>query len=83
MLIIAPGRRHNSDIFMIFLNMKICCLFSLEMPHRGDSNEYIQYTVFNINKITQNYSKSAAMGFFKGLKNEFETAVGLFSMSSK
>ena len=26
-------------------------------------------------KITLNYPKSAAMGFFKGLKNEFETAV--------
>ena len=36
-----------------------------------------QYTIFNIKKkITLNYSNSAAMGFFfKGLKNEFETAV--------
>ena len=37
-----------------------------------DSNEYIQYTIFNI----KNYPKSAAMGFCsKGLENEFETAV--------
>ena len=45
--------------------------------HRGDSNEYTQYTISNIKKkITQNYPKSAAMGFCsKGLKNEFETAV--------
>ena len=52
-------------------------MFSLESPHRGDSNEYTQYTIFNINKKnTLNYPKSAAMGFFsKGLKNEFETAV--------
>ena len=52
-------------------------MFSLESPHRGDSNEYTQYTIFNMNKkITLNYPKSAAMGFFsKGLKNEFETAV--------
>ena len=52
-------------------------MFSLESPHRGDSNEYTQYTVFNIKKkITQNYLKSTAMGFFsKELKNEFETAV--------
>ena len=52
-------------------------MFSLESPHRGDSNEYKQYTIFNIKKkITVNYSKSAVMGFFsKGLKNEFETAV--------
>ena len=57
--------------------MKVYCVFSLELPHRGDSNEYTQYTVFNIkSKITQNYLRSAAMGFFfKGLKNEFETAM--------
>ena len=55
--------------------MKICCVLSLESPHRGDSNEYIQYTIFSIKKkITLNYPKSSAMGFFKGLKNEFETA---------
>ena len=51
-------------------------MFSLESPHRGDSNEYTKYTIFNIKKkITLNYPESAAMGFFKGLKNEFETAV--------
>ena len=36
------------DIFSIFLNIKVCCVFSLESPHRGDSNEYAQYTIFNI-----------------------------------
>ena len=52
-------------------------MFLLESPHRGDSNEFTQYTNFNIKKtITLNYPKSAAMGFFsKGLKNEFETAM--------
>ena len=52
-------------------------MFTLESPHRGDSNEYTQYTIFNMNKKnTLNYPKSAAMGFFsKGLSNEFETAV--------
>ena len=51
-------------------------MLSLESLHRGDSNEYIQYTIFSIKKkITINYPKSPAMGFFKGLKNEFETAV--------
>ena len=57
--------------------MKVCCVFSLESPHRGDSNEYTQYTIFNMNKKnTINYPKSAATGFFsKGLKNEFKTAV--------
>ena len=48
-----------------------------ESPHRGDSNEYTRYTIFNMKKKdTINYPKSAVMGFFsKGLKNEFETAV--------
>ena len=57
--------------------MKVCCAFSLESPHRGDSNEFTQYTILNLNKKnTLHYPKSAAMGFFsKGLKNEFETAV--------
>ena len=39
---------------------------------------YVQYIIFNIikRKITLNYSKSAAMGFFCNvLKNEFNTAV--------
>ena len=52
-------------------------MFSLESPHRGDSNVYTQYTIFNIKKkIILNYPKSAAMGFCsQGLKNEFKTAV--------
>ena len=56
--------------------MKVYCVFSLESPHRGDSNVYTQYTILVIKtKITPDYSKSAAMGFFSfGLKT-FETAV--------
>ena len=52
-------------------------MFALESPHRGDSNENAQYTIFNMNKkTTLNYPKSAAKGFFsKGLRNEFETAM--------
>ena len=52
------------NIFSILLNRRVCCVFLLESPHQGDSNEYTQYTIFNIKKkITQNYPKSAAMGF--------------------
>ena len=53
-------------IFSIFYNMKLYmnCVFSLESPHRGDSNEYTKYTLFNTKKINQIYPKSAAMGFF-------------------
>ena len=57
--------------------MKVCCVFSLESPHRGDSNEYTPHIIFNIKK-----KKSALiilnlplLDFSKGLKNEFETAV--------
>ena len=40
-------------------------MFSIESPHRGNSNDYKQYTIFNIKrKIDLNYLKSAAMGFF-------------------
>ena len=50
-------------------------MFSLESPDRGNCNEYSQYTIFNIKaKTTLNYPKFAAMGFFKGTQNEFETA---------
>ena len=38
------------DIISIFLDMKVCCVFSLESPHRGDSNEYTQYISFNVKK---------------------------------
>ena len=31
----------------IFFFMKVFCVFSLESPHRGDSNEYTQCTIFN------------------------------------
>ena len=42
-------------------------MFSLESPHRSDSNEYTQYTIFNIErKIDLNYLKSEAVRFFQG-----------------
>ena len=52
---------HHRDIFSIFFNIKVCCLFSLESPHRGDSNDNTQYTIFNIKnenhpKLSQIYS---------------------------
>ena len=55
-------------ISLIFYNMKVCRVFSLELP-----NKYTQYSIFIIKKkITLNYPKSAGKGFFN---NEFETAV--------
>ena len=41
-------RRHSKDIFSIFYNTKVCSVFSLQSLHRGDSNEYTQYTILNI-----------------------------------
>ena len=38
--------------------MKVCCVFSLESPHRGDPNEDTQHTIINIKKkITLNLPK--------------------------
>ena len=57
--------------------MKMCCVLSFESPHPGDSNEYTQYTIFNIKKgksplIILNLQLWI---FFQGTQNEFETAV--------
>ena len=30
--------------------MKVYCVFILESPHRGDSNEYTHYTIFQYEK---------------------------------
>ena len=43
-----------------FFDTKVCCVFSLESPHRGASIEYTQYTILNIKvKASLNYPKSA------------------------
>ena len=64
-------------ISLIFYNMKVCCVFSLESPHWGDSNKNTQYTVFNIKKENHTrLSQICSQGIFSyGLKNEFETAM--------
>ena len=62
--------------FLIFVNTKVCWVFSLESPHRGDFNDYTQYTIFNTNKKnTLKYPNCSSGIFSRGLKNEFETAV--------
>ena len=38
------------DIFSIFFIMKVYCVFSLESPHWGDSNEFTQYTISKYEK---------------------------------
>ena len=56
--------------------MKVCCEFSLESPHRGDSNEYTQHTFFQYEKENHpKFSQICSHGIITtGLKNEFETA---------
>ena len=69
-------------VFSSFSNMKVCCVFSLESPHRGDSNENTQHIIINIKKkrkspaFMPNTIMSVGSGIFcYGLKNEFEIAV--------
>ena len=52
-------------------------MFSLESPHRGNSNEYTQYTVSQYEKENDpKLSQICKYGTFsKGPKNEFETAM--------
>ena len=52
-------------------------MFSLEPPHRGDSNKYTQFTIFNMNKKKHpELYRICSYGIFsKGFKNEFGTAV--------
>ena len=58
------------------------CVFSLESPHRGDSNEYTLYIIFNIiQKNTLNHPKSAAMGFFLGIEERVGNSRGKRAIS--
>ena len=56
--------------------MKVYCVFSLESPRQGHSNENTKSTIFDIKK--ENRPKLSHICSFrifsKGLKNEFETA---------
>ena len=55
-------------IFSVFFKTKVCCVFSLESPHRVDSNEYTQHTIIDRKRkspeIYQKTIMSAAMIFF-------------------
>ena len=57
--------------------MNVYCVFSIESPQRGDSNEYTQYTISQYKK-TNNPKLSQICNYgicCKGPKNEFEPAV--------
>ena len=48
---ILPIAQENNYL-MIFLI--VCCVYSLESPHRGDSNEYTQHTIL-VQKLEKNH----------------------------
>ena len=51
------SRKQIFMFFFLFYHVIVCCVYSLESPHRGDSNEYTQHTiiVYKIEKISLNY----------------------------
>ena len=44
---ILPIAQENKylEIFSYFIMEFVCCVYSFESPHRGDSNEYTQHTI--------------------------------------
>ena len=57
-------------------------MFSLESPHRGDSNEYTQYTIFNMNKKnTLNYPNLQLWAFFQGTQERVRNRGGKRAIS--
>ena len=39
------SRKQIFKEFFLFYREIVCCVYSLESPHRGDSNEYTQHTI--------------------------------------
>ena len=82
-LIRAPGQEAKLRYLFDFLQLKVYCLFLLESPYRGDSNEYTQYTIFNMKnekhpKLSQIYSYGI---FSKGTKEQVRNSHGKRAIS--
>ena len=41
---IAQENKTFRELFLFYREI-VCCVYSLELPHRGDSNEYTQHTI--------------------------------------
>ena len=39
------SRKQIFNDFFLFYHGIVCCVYSLESPHRGDSNEYTEHTI--------------------------------------
>ena len=62
--------------------MKVYCVFSLESPQQGDSNEYTPYTIFQYKKeIIPNYPKFATIGLFQGTQERVQNKRGKRAIS--
>ena len=76
---IREVKKHNIVIFSIFFKIKLCCVYSLELSHQGDSYKYTEHTVLRKNKrsrIIPNIINICSYGKkFQGLKNNFKKAV--------
>ena len=58
----------------MFYIINVCCVYSLESPHRGDSNECTQHTFSRYKKkISLNYPHIVFGGNPCGLKNVFDS----------
>ena len=45
-LLVAQENKYLGIFFsFLFYHGIVCCVYSLESPHRGDSNEYTQHTI--------------------------------------
>ena len=51
--------------FFLFYHGIVCCVYSLESPHRGDSNEYTQHTII-VYKIEKDFPKLSLFASWTG-----------------
>ena len=63
--------------------MKVYCLFSLESPQQGDSNEYTQYTIFQYEKENHHYISQISSDeiYFQGTKERVRNSRGKRAIS--
>ena len=60
----------------------VCCVFSLESPHEGDSNKYAQHTIVNLKKENHpKLSQVCGYGFFQGSQERVRNSGGKRAIS--
>ena len=38
------------EIFFLYIMKNVCCVFSLGLPHQGNTNEYTKHTMYHYSK---------------------------------